>query len=52
MSFGDNRGVIEQGTQHTKRLLAALADSVRQFEAKHGVIDVSGPAAPPVQILN
>ncbi|MFO0722279.1 MAG: DUF3467 domain-containing protein [Myxococcota bacterium] len=46
------RARIISSPKHTKRLLAALADSVRQFEAKHGVIDVSGPAAPPVQILN
>ena len=46
------RARIISSPKHTKRLLAALADSVRQFEAKHGVSDVSGPAAPPVQILN
>jgi len=38
---------------HTKRLMLALTDSIRQFEAKYGTIDVSsGPPAPSGRILN
>ncbi|MCC7381660.1 MAG: DUF3467 domain-containing protein [Deltaproteobacteria bacterium] len=46
------RARVISSPKHTKRLLAALTDSLRQFEAKYGVVDVSGPGAPPGQILN
>ncbi len=46
------RARIISSPKHTKRLLMALQDSVQQFERKYGAIDVSGPPAPPSQILN
>lgn len=46
------RARIISSPKHTKRLLMALTDSVQQFERKYGTIDVSGPPAPPSQILN
>lgn len=46
------RARIISSPKHTKRLLLALQDSVRQFEAKHGVIDASTQNPPTGQILN
>lgn len=46
------RARIISSAKHTKRLLLALQDSVAQFEAKYGQIDVSGPPMPPSKILN
>lgn len=42
------RARIISNPKHTKRLLLALEDSIRQFEAKHGVIDLGGGSAPPM----
>ena len=46
------RARIISSAKHTKRLLMALQDSVAQFEAKHGRIDVGDAKQPPSQILN
>lgn len=47
------RARIISNPKHTKRLLLALTDSIRQFESKYGVIDASqGPAPPTGTILN
>ena len=46
------RARVISSPKHTKRLLAALQDSIRQFEAKYGTIDISGPPGPHGQILN
>jgi hypothetical protein len=46
------RARIISSPKHVKRLLMALQDSVRQFENKHGSIDVSGTPAPSGRILN
>jgi hypothetical protein len=46
------RARIISSPKHTKRLLLALQDSVRQFEAKYGVIDATTSNPPTGQILN
>ena len=46
------RARIISSPKHTKRLLMALQDSLRQFEAKYGVIDASTSNPPTGQILN
>lgn len=45
------RARVISSPKHTKRLLVALQDAVRQFETKYGNIDVSG-APPHGHILN
>jgi hypothetical protein len=49
---GKVRARIISSPKHAKRLLLALQDSINQFEQKFGPIDISGPPAPPSQILN
>lgn len=35
--------------QHAKRLLSALAENIKRFEAQHGTIqDIGGPSMPPM----
>ena len=46
------RARVISSPKHTKRLLLALQDSIRQFETKYGTIDVSGSPAPHGHILN
>lgn len=47
------RARIISNPRHTKRLLLALSDSVRQFEARFGVIDATHQGPPPTgHILN
>jgi len=46
------RARVISSAKHTKRLLAALKDSVEQYERKFGVIDISGAPMPPTNILN
>jgi hypothetical protein len=46
------RARVISSPKHAKRLLLALTDSVRQYEAKFGQIDVTGPTPPTGQILN
>jgi hypothetical protein len=46
------RARVISSPKHTKRLLLALQDSIAQFEAKFGNIDVSGLPPPPTNILN
>ena len=40
------RARVITSPRHMKRLLAAMADNLQKYEARFGVIDASGPAAP------